>query len=98
MTTVPPAPRLEQEVVTELPAAFRDWFLRRGWELRAHQSALLRKMRQRRSTLLIAPTGSGKTLAGFLPSLVDLTCRSRDGRALHTLYVSPLKAAGRYRR
>ncbi len=42
------------------------------------------------SALLIAPTGGGKTLAGFLPSLVGLAARPRDG--LHTLYVSPLKA------
>ena len=92
MTTEPPVPRLKQDVITELPVAIRDWFLRRGWQLRTHQSALLRKMQQGRSTLLIAPTGSGKTLAGFLPSLVDLASRGRDGRALHTLYVSPLKA------
>ena len=41
-------------------------------------------------TLLVAATGAGKTLAGFLPTLVDLIDRPRDG--LHTLYVSPLKA------
>lgn len=41
-------------------------------------------------TLLVAATGAGKTLAGFLPTLVDLIERPRDG--LHTLYVSPLKA------
>ncbi len=43
--------------------------------------------------LLIAPTGAGKTLAGFLPTLVDLSGKRCDPeRALHTLYVSPLKA------
>ena len=42
--------------------------------------------------LLVAPTGAGKTLAGFLPSLVDLLRRPRGKAALHTLYVSPLKA------
>jgi len=78
--------------VRHLPAAFRDWFRARGWELRSHQLAILQKVQQRRSTLLIAPTGSGKTLAGFLPSLVDLAARKRDGRSLHTLYISPLKA------
>lgn len=42
---------------------------------------------------MIAPTGGGKTLAGFLPSLVDISRRTRPrGGALHTLYVSPLKA------
>jgi len=40
--------------------------------------------------LLIAPTGGGKTLSGFLPSLVELSERPREG--LHTLYISPLKA------
>lgn len=48
-----------------------------------------------RSALLIAPTGAGKTLAGFLPSLVDFA-DARAGKerphALHTLYISPLKA------
>ncbi len=43
----------------------------------------------------MAPTGAGKTLAGFLPSLVALSERG-GGKAkkpaLHTLYVSPLKA------
>ena len=42
--------------------------------------------------LLVAATGAGKTLAGFLPTLVDLIERPREG--LHTLYVSPLKALG----
>ena len=40
--------------------------------------------------LLLAPTGGGKTLAGFLPSLIDLAARPREG--LHTVYLSPLKA------
>ncbi len=43
------------------------------------------------NVLLIAPTGGGKTLAGFLPSLVALAAR-RAKPALHTLYISPLKA------
>ena len=49
--------------------------------------------------LLVAPTGGGKTLAGFLPSLIDLAeapprkpGMSKRVRALHTLYISPLKA------
>src|SRR5207248_2310581 len=46
--------------------------------------------RANRSALLVAPTGGGKTLAGFLPSLVDLADKPRQG--LHTLYISPLKA------
>jgi ATP-dependent Lhr-like helicase len=56
----------------------------------------LANARKGRSTLLIAPTGAGKTLAGFLPSLVSLAERlpsnRPDGRGIHTLYISPLKA------
>ena len=73
-----------------LPELFARWFAGRGWAPRPHQLALLEIARAGRSALLIAPTGGGKTLAGFLPSLVDLAERPRDG--LHTLYVSPLKA------
>ncbi len=77
-----------------LPDAFARWFASRGWEPRPHQLALLRQAEAGRSTLLIAPTGAGKTLAGFLPSLVALagSARRNDGRGLHTLYISPLKA------
>ncbi|MCJ2015783.1 ligase-associated DNA damage response DEXH box helicase [Methylobacterium sp. J-076] len=78
-----------------LPPAFQAWFASRGWAPRSHQLDLVRLVRAGRSALLVAPTGAGKTLAGFLPSLVSLS--ERDGSrskkpALHTLYVSPLKA------
>ncbi|MFN7633158.1 MAG: DEAD/DEAH box helicase, partial [Acetobacteraceae bacterium] len=73
-----------------LPPEFLAWFASRGWAPRAHQLAVLGHAAARESVLLISPTGGGKTLAGFLPSLVDLAERPRDG--LHTLYVSPLKA------
>ncbi len=78
-----------------LPARFADWFASRGWQPRAHQTALLERAKSRTSTLLIAPTGAGKTLAGFLPSLVDLCKHKKSelkGAGLHTLYISPLKA------
>ncbi len=79
-----------------LPAPFSAWFAARGWTPRPHQLDLLAKARAGRSTLLIAPTGAGKTLAGFLPSLVALHERPPsnrpEGRGIHTLYVSPLKA------
>jgi ATP-dependent Lhr-like helicase len=78
----PPAPAL--------PSPIADWFSRRGWQPHAHQLELLALDRAQRSALLIAPTGGGKTLAGFLPSLVELMERPRQG--LHTLYISPLKA------
>ncbi len=92
----PPQPVVERAdaLAGLLPAPFRDWFTRRGWQPRAHQIALLKQARARRSTLLIAPTGAGKTLAGFLPSLVALSGAKRPSKAagLHTLYISPLKA------
>ncbi len=80
-----------------LPPVFANWFRSKGWQPRPHQLALIEKMRERRSTLLIAPTGAGKTLAGFLPSLIDIhenraVRRNHDTSSLHTLYISPLKA------
>jgi ATP-dependent helicase Lhr and Lhr-like helicase len=62
-----------QPADTPLPDRFRKWFAARGWSPREHQLALLRKARDDRSALLIAPTGAGKTLAGFLPTLVELS-------------------------
>jgi ATP-dependent Lhr-like helicase len=79
-----------------LPEPFASWFAARGWVPRAHQLELIGKAREGRSVLLVAPTGAGKTLAGFLPSLLELSgtvsATPRRRRALHTLYVSPLKA------
>ncbi|MGV1015347.1 MAG: DEAD/DEAH box helicase, partial [Methyloceanibacter sp.] len=78
-----------------LPEPFAGWFRARGWSPHAHQLALLEAAENGRDTLLIAPTGGGKTLAGFLPSLVDLAKRGakpKPASAIHTLYVSPLKA------
>src|SRR3546814_6656545 len=51
---------------------------------------MLEAAQEGENALLVAPTGGGKTLAGFLPSLVELSERLREG--LHTLYISPLKA------
>ncbi|WP_456307313.1 DEAD/DEAH box helicase [Paeniroseomonas aquatica] len=77
-----------------MPELFAAWFAGRGWTPRPHQLALLRAAAAGDSALLIAPTGGGKTLAGFLPSLVTLhrTPRPPGPGALHTLYISPLKA------
>jgi ATP-dependent Lhr-like helicase len=76
-----------------LPQRFADWFASRGWVPRPHQLALVEHARAGEPVLLIAPTGGGKTLAGFLPSLIDLhELPARRPRALHTLYISPLKA------
>src|SRR5271163_4773908 len=79
-----------------LPPLFAAWFASRGWQPRAHQLALLGHAARGKSVLLVAPTGGGKTLAGFLPSLIELAALpARQGHrksALHTLYISPLKA------
>ncbi len=75
-----------------LPGRFRDWFSVRGWHPRAHQLELAGSALAGESALLIAPTGGGKTLAGFLASLIELSAAPRARPALHTLYISPLKA------
>ncbi|MEH6694529.1 MAG: ligase-associated DNA damage response DEXH box helicase [Hyphomonas sp.] len=79
-----------------LPEPFAGWFAARGWQARAHQLALTEAALAGESALLIAPTGGGKTLAGFLASLIELADKGRQSNsgipALHTLYISPLKA------
>ncbi|HZD26818.1 MAG TPA: DEAD/DEAH box helicase, partial [Alphaproteobacteria bacterium] len=76
-----------------LPERFEAWFGARGWRVRRHQLAVLAAVRAGRSVLLTAPTGGGKTLAGFLPALAELAALPAErAPALHTLYVSPLKA------
>src|ERR1700744_2133599 len=77
-----------------LPPPFENWFAGKGWTPRAHQLALVESARNGESVLLVAPTGGGKTLAGFLPTLIDLAEKPKRSRAraLHTLYISPLKA------
>ena len=78
-----------------LPPAFEAWFAARGWSPRPHQLALAEASLAGDSALLIAPTGGGKTLAGFLGSLIELAQRPKSNShipALHTLYISPLKA------
>ena len=76
--------------MADLPLIIADWFDARGWAPRRHQLEMLDAARAGDHTLLVAATGAGKTLAGFLPTLVDLIERPREG--LHTLYISPLKA------
>jgi len=86
---------MDARVEPSLPPRFEAWFAARGWRARSHQLALAAAAGKGRSALLIAPTGGGKTLAGFLPSLIDMQELPADPRrphALHTLYVSPLKA------
>lgn len=81
-----------------LPSRFQTWFSDRGWQPRPHQLDLTQIALRGQNALLIAPTGGGKTLAGFLASLIELDIRFSQGQArqakpaLHTLYISPLKA------
>ena len=78
-----------------LPDRFGAWFDERGWTPRRHQLELTGAALQGESALLIAPTGGGKTLAGFMASLIELSDRPKSNSqrpALHTLYISPLKA------
>ena len=72
-----------------------------------------RRPRDDRSALLIAPTGAGKTLAGFLPTLVELSARSKGAgdekphlhrpqreahrRPAHALHLAAEGARGRHR-
>ncbi|HEV2569870.1 ligase-associated DNA damage response DEXH box helicase [Sphingomonas sp.] len=76
--------------MVELPPQLSAWFASKGWAPRRHQLEMLEVARRGEHGLLVAATGAGKTLAGFLPSLVELIEEPTD--ALHTLYVSPLKA------
>ena len=73
-----------------LPAPVAQWFGGKGWKPRRHQLEMLELARRGRSGLLVAATGAGKTLAGFLPTICELA--EEQSEALHTLYVSPLKA------
>ncbi len=75
-----------------LPDTFEKWFAAKGWTPRDHQRAMLVAATAHQHALLIAPTGAGKTLAGFLPSLVELATQPPQSGAIHTLYISPLKA------
>ncbi len=82
-----------EENAVALPSQFAAWFASRGWSIRPHQAALIAHATRGESVLLVAPTGGGKTLAGFLPTLIDLAAPpARRRPALHTLYISPLKA------
>ncbi|WP_347337217.1 DEAD/DEAH box helicase, partial [Bradyrhizobium centrolobii] len=78
-----------------LPDRFQAWFSARGWSPRAHQLALLKKAREDRSALLIAPTGAGKTLAGFLPTLVELSSEGDAARSSPQAQPAPPSLRGR---
>jgi ATP-dependent Lhr-like helicase len=87
---------LPDSLPDRLPDVFAQWFANKGWHLHSHQRAMLDAASHGQSCLLVAPTGGGKTLAGFLPSLITLAEQPNAPlprpSALHTLYISPLKA------
>jgi ATP-dependent helicase Lhr and Lhr-like helicase len=79
-----------------IPLIIENWFTARGWTPRRHQLEMLDAAVEGRHALLVAATGAGKTLAGFLPTLTELltaaSLKTDSSNALHTLYISPLKA------
>jgi ATP-dependent Lhr-like helicase len=76
-----------------IPKKIEHWFAAQDWTIRDYQRDMVGQFGRGQDTLLIAPTGGGKTLAGFLPSLCDLAEKDpKAPRALHTLYISPLRA------
>ena len=78
---------------SSVPKKMEDWFENQNWQIRPYQRDMVRAYANGKDTLLIAPTGGGKTLAGFLPSLIDLSEKDEGQKpALHTLYISPLRA------
>lgn len=86
-------PLVPKELVPLVPNAFENWFTDQGWSIRDYQRDMVRAFEDGEDALLIAPTGGGKTLAGFLPSLIDLSRKDQGAKpALHTLYISPLRA------
>src|SRR6195952_2134299 len=80
-----------------LPDHFQKWCAARGWSPREHQLDLLRKARDDRSALLIAPTGAGKTLAGFLPTLVELSSPTANAASETSRLVSTGRSLQRSR-
>ena len=75
----------------------RRWFEASFHAPTAVQREGWRSISSGRDTLVAAPTGSGKTLAAFLWSIDELVREASDGSledAIHTIYVSPLKALG----
>lgn len=76
----------------EIPHPISDWMAEKGWSFHPHQTQTASTALEGRDLVLFAPTGAGKTLSGFLAPLIDLHHNPIDGDALHTLYISPLKA------
>jgi len=79
---------LQRSVVTE-------WFAKRFGGPTPAQREAWPRIAAGRSVLVISPTGTGKTLAAFLAVLNELALRAAEGRlqrAIHAIYISPLRA------
>ena len=77
-----------------LPAQFRAWFASRGWQARPHQLALIEHARAGQ-VRAAGRADRRRQDAGRVPAQPDRSrgAAARGGRsALHTLYISPLKA------
>ena len=88
------APRPHDALSTFHPAV-AGWFSERFESPTAVQARVWAAARAGRHALVSAPTGSGKTLAAFLGAIDELARAAESGTladAVHTLYVSPLKA------
>lgn len=72
-----------------------DWVNNDLGTLTTLQKTTIPLIKQRKSTLIIAPTGSGKTFAGFVGILDELIALANTGKLedrVYAIYISPLKA------
>ena len=92
----PPAPQsAPPSALSAFHPAVSGWFSSRFAAPTDAQARVWAATRAGRHALLSAPTGSGKTLAAFLGAIDELARLADAGAlddAVHTLYVSPLRA------
>ncbi|HEU67958.1 MAG TPA: DEAD/DEAH box helicase, partial [Candidatus Acetothermia bacterium] len=86
-------PALPDPLAQFSPAVAR-WFRNELGEPTPAQAFAWPAIAEGAHTLLLAPTGSGKTLAAFLFAIDRLLTELAAPEAVHTLYISPLKALG----
>ncbi len=80
-------PQLNQQI--------KKWTFEKLGNLTTLQQTAIPLIKQRKSTLIVAPTGSGKTLAAFLGIIDELQGLHERGELndkVYVLYISPLKA------
>ncbi len=89
--------RADGDALADFLPPVRAWFKRTFARPSPAQVQAWPAIRRGDNTLLLAPTGSGKTLAAFLCAIDGLVRKDRAGElidAIHTLYITPLKALG----